>query len=69
MASLTQNSAASVNSKIAAKDAYSYVFLPASDEPAEALIGDKSGGLQNDDMVSNAKKFFGANGSGLPKGE
>ncbi|GMH80014.1 hypothetical protein TrLO_g1732, partial [Triparma laevis f. longispina] len=54
MASLTQNSAASVNSKIAAKDAYSYVFLPASDEPAEALIGDKSGGLQNDDMVSNA---------------
>ena len=64
MASLAQT-----KSKIPASSQYKFVFLPASDEAAAVLIGDKSGGLQNDDMVSNAKKYFGANGSGLPKGE
>lgn len=75
MASLAQNTDPSPpsttvsKSKIPASSQYKFVFLPASDEAAAVLIGDKSGGLQNDDMVSNAKKYFGANGSGLPQGE
>ena len=43
---------------------YSYVFIPCNPrEPCEQLIGDGSGGLQSDDLILNARKYFSSHAS------
>lgn len=49
---------------------FSYVFIPANvEEPIEQRVGDKSGGLSDDDLVKKAKDFFFHQSGGAARAE
>lgn len=49
---------------------FSYVFIPANEEdPIEQRVGDKSGGLQDDQLVATAKQFFFQQSGGAARAE